>query len=464
MGRVAFASLVLGATPLTAQGTSAYELRGRAVEAHRSTLQTRLQQLRLALLDTLRAGAPDLVSRVDPAPPPVPQGYQLLPRLLPDASQPVDTGRRVSLYSWPWTDTLIARADQRVGSLELSLAQSSGKRADYERFVSDFNGVAADRRLIDAHVEHNWFWQRAIAADTARFIHPSRQIDSALRGASWRINSPPAMPRVRMILEDSGPGPVTIRIPIVTDVEDTAFIRSAQSTIERLWAGRVNGLAHRVRLDIRFMSPRSLYCGASVTGCSPPTRGAVVDLPSHLARFPADLAVLTTGGTQPHVLGGRSMILGPRDLAARTLGHEFGHILGFDDAYLRGYRSLGDDGYAIIELVPDRADIMSSSAGGEAQPGHFEQLVANLRAERAMKAGLAAMYERRNPRAAATLFREVLANRADHYGAHFQLAKALDQSGDSTSALMVWKKVLDLARAWGDSSTTAIARSRIGVP
>jgi hypothetical protein len=241
-------------------------------------------------------------------------------------------------------------------------------------------------------------------------------------------------------------------------------MRSAQSTIERLWAGRANGLPHQVRLDIRFISSRALYCGASIAACTPPTRGAAVDLPSHLARFPADLAVLTTGGTQPHVLGGRSMILGPRDLAARTLAHEFGHILGFDDAYLRGYRSLGDDGYAIIELVPDRADIMSSSGGSEVQQRHFEQLVANLRAERAMKAGLAAMYERRNPREATTLFREVLADRPDHYGAHFQLAKALDQAGDSTSALVVWKRVLDLARASGDSSTAAIAARRVGSP
>jgi hypothetical protein len=158
------------------------------------------------------------------------------------------------------------------------------------------------------------------------------------------------------------------------------------------------------------------------------------------------------------------MILGPRDLSARTLAHEFGHILGFDDAYLRGFRNLGADGYAIIELIPDRADLMASSGFGEAQPRHFAQLVAALRANSAMKVGLAMLYERHDPRTAVVFFREVLSNRPDHYGATFQLAKALDQSGDSTVALSVWKRVLDLAQAQGDTATITAAKSRLGIP
>jgi hypothetical protein len=453
--------------PAGGQGTApvaAFEVRGRAVEARRQAMQARLQQLRTAVLDTLNAAAPDMASRLDPAPPPVPQGYQLLPRLLPDAPQPADTGRRASLYSWPWTDTLIDRGMLRIDSLGLALARAGKQRSDYERLVTEFNGVVADRRLIDAHVEHNWFWQRAIAADPVRFGRSSRMIESVLRGGASADLAPPAMPRVRMVLEDSGSGPVTIRVPMLTDIDDTAFAHAAVSTIERLWTARVGERQYRVRVDLRYVSPFALYCVASTSGCTPPARGAVIDPAAHAARFPADLAVLTTGGTQPYVLAGRAMILGPRDLGARTLAHEFGHILGFDDAYLRGYRPLGGDGYAIIELVPDRADIMASSGVGESQPRHFEQLVANLVADRSMKAGLAAMYDRKDPRAAATLFRDVLAHRADHYGATFQLAKALDQSGDSSAALPVWRRMLDMAVAQGDSATIATARRRVGIP
>jgi hypothetical protein len=81
-----------------------------------------------------------------------------------------------------------------------------------------------------------------------------------------------------------------------------------------------------------------------------------------------------------------------------------------------------------------------------------------------MKAGLAAMYERRNPRAAVILFRLVLAERPDHYGATFQLAKALDQSGDTTLADPVWTRMLGLSQAIGDTATTRIVKNRLGIP
>ena len=427
-------------------------------------MQSRLQAARTALLDTLRLAAPDLVAQLDPSPPAVPSGYQLLPRIVPDVPQPADTVRRASLYSWPWTDTLIARGIARIDSLQVRLASRNKHRADYDRLVADFNAIAANRRLIDAHVEHNWFWQRVIASDPPRFQAASRTIDSLLRGIGANPVSLPAMPRVEMLLQDSTPGPLVIRVPVVTDIDDTAFVRAVQSAVEGIWAPRVRGRVHRVVLDVRFVSSRSLYCPGDPPGCSPPSRGAPLDLASHVARFPANLAVLTTGGTQPHVLLGRSMILGPRDVTPRTLAHEFGHILGFNDAYLRGYRALGADGYAIVELIPDRADIMASSGIGEAQARHVELLIANLSADRAMKAGLAAMYERRDPRAAAQSFAEVLTHRPDHYGAVFQLAKALDQAGDSAAAIPLWKRMLDLSRAQADSATLAVVKRRLGLP
>lgn len=439
-----------------------FEARGRQVEAHRTTLQSRIQQLRGALLDSLRGRAPDLIERLDPARPPVAHGYQLLPRIVADAAPPTDTTRRAAVYSWPWTDTLIARTDNSV-EVMMARLRVPKTRASYDSLVQAFNQIAADRRLIDAHVEHNWFWQRAIAVDTARFSYASTLIENGLVGGSIPTLVP-GMPRVEMSLRDSSAGPVTIGIPIITDVEDTAFVRAAQATIEALWTTRIAGREYRALLDIRFVSPRSLYCPTSSPSCAPPSPGAAVDLPSHIARFPATLAVLTTGGTQPHVIGGRSMILGPRDLSRKTLGHEFGHILGFDDAYLRGYRSLGSDGYAIIEWIPDRDDIMAASGIGFTQPRHFLQLVANLRSDRAMKAGLQAFYDQKNPRAAVALFGEALTNRPDHYGATFQLAKALDQAGDSTAAVPMWRRVLEMARTARDSTTAAIAAGRLRVP
>ena len=65
------------------------------------------------------------------------------------------------------------------------------------------------------------------------------------------------------------------------------------------------------------------------------------DLQAHIARFPRDGAVLTTGANLTHVTPGRCVVLGPQDIAPHVLAHELGHILGFKDMYFRGYRDLG---------------------------------------------------------------------------------------------------------------------------
>jgi hypothetical protein len=43
-----------------------------------------------------------------------------------------------------------------------------------------------------------------------------------------------------------------------------------------------------------------------------------------------------------------------------VLAHEFGHVLGLRDAYFRGYRDLGADGYQVMEVVADPDDIMGA--------------------------------------------------------------------------------------------------------
>jgi cytochrome c-type biogenesis protein CcmH/NrfG len=107
---------------------------------------------------------------------------------------------------------------------------------------------------------------------------------------------------------------------------------------------------------------------------------------------------------------------------------------------------------------------MASPGFGKVTARHFEQLEPNLRADRAMRMGLSAMYETGDAVAAVRLFRETLRVRADHYGATFQLARALDRTGDSTAATVVWKRMLELATAQHDEATVKTVRSRLGLP
>jgi len=82
--------------------------------------------------------------------------------------------------------------------------------------------------------------------------------------------------------------------------------------------------------------------------------------------------------------------------------------------------------------------------------------------EALMKSGLDALYVKRNPEAAVKAFRKVLAKSPAHYGANFQLAKALDQAGKPAEAVPQWEKSLAMAEAIRDEETADTARKRLG--
>ena len=78
-----------------------------------------------------------------------------------------------------------------------------------------------------------------------------------------------------------------------------------------------------------------------------------------------------------------------------------------------------------------------------------------------MKAGLDALYEKRDPNAAAAEFRKVLERNPTHYGATYQLATALDRAGKPAEARPLWEKVVKMAEAFKDQGTLATARARL---
>ena len=82
----------------------------------------------------------------------------------------------------------------------------------------------------------------------------------------------------------------------------------------------------------------------------------------------------------------------------------------------------------------------------------------------AMTAGLDALYKQRDATAAVAEFRKVLALNPNHYGANFQLAKALDAAGQTDAARAQWEKVLSMAEAAKDQPTIDTARARLAGP
>lgn len=78
-----------------------------------------------------------------------------------------------------------------------------------------------------------------------------------------------------------------------------------------------------------------------------------------------------------------------------------------------------------------------------------------------MKAGLDALYEKKDALAAIVEFRKVLEMNPDHYGATFQLAKALDAAGKPAEARPLWAKALKMAEGFKDAETAKLAKERL---
>jgi hypothetical protein len=184
-----------------------------------------------------------------------------------------------------------------------------------------------------------------------------------INGTINRMQSPPFVVTERL------PHQWIFRVPIYTDIEDQDFVASVKQSIESIWQLRNGENAFRVELDISYLSTDHLYVDAEK-----PIKGENINILRHLGRFPSGGAILTTGALTTHVQN-YAIVLGPHAIAPRVLAHEFGHILGFRDGYVRGYRNLGKNGFQIMEVISDPNDLMAAPITGVVLPTHFEMML-----------------------------------------------------------------------------------------
>jgi hypothetical protein len=415
------------ATAVVAQAvpspTAAYVQRGDVAEARYQVYRERLQRLYDVLYTRMSSHTPDLLPQLEAAAPkPVPQGYQILPNLVPD-SPPAQRPRAQSAwYSWPRTEELIAREMHKLDGLaaeldHLATLPVTEQKAAYEKVVAAYGPLPQAQRTIDAHIHYNRLWQRVIAYNKPDYDRQTALHDAVLerqaildglrtpdeatfRTALSEIKSIagdqtrdalerelrereqtlarqihaatealPPPPFLR--LEHPTPHLWIVHVPFYTDIEDAEFVHAFQSAIESTWHVRDGEDEFRVQLPITYVSATQLYGQQTV-----PSKGTPITLAAHVALFPPDGGVLTTGASTTHVTVGHCIALGPHALAPHVLAHEFGHILGFKDVYFRGYRDLGADGYQVMEVVADPEDIMGAPGSGPVLRRHFEQIIA----------------------------------------------------------------------------------------
>ena len=107
----------------------------------------------------------------------------------------------------------------------------------------------------------------------------------------------------------------------------------------------------------------------------PPATGNPPHANTHVARFPVDRGVLTTGSNRTFSIPGRYIVVGPNRLTGRSMAHESGHFLRFTDSYIRNARNLGRVGSGRLEIMPDGLDLMSATRSGFVRLSHFKSLL-----------------------------------------------------------------------------------------
>jgi len=400
-----------------------YIRRGDEVEARTKAYRESLERFYNGFALILKEDERDLYEKLKGASPtPVVYGYQVLPRIVPDAARPTTRPRATSTsFSWRRVESFLDTDIPRLDRLEETLARLSGAarkeaRDALESMISEYRVLAANQKLIESHIQYNRFWQREIDRNRARYhewtaLHDAvleRQAildalsaadDTAFRRALSGIQGMDRQ-RVREHLEselgererqlsreiheatDAITLPSFLRVehptshlwivhvPFSTDIEDAAFVRLFRTAVEHVWRVRDGDEEFRVQLAITAVPATELYRNRTA-----PRHGEQIDLQKHIARFPQDGGVLTTGANSTHVTGGRCIVLSPHDLAPHVLAHEFGHVLGFRDVYFRSFRDLAADGYEVMEVVADPEDIMGAPGSGPVLRRHFERII-----------------------------------------------------------------------------------------
>jgi hypothetical protein len=394
----------------------AYIQRGSEIQNEFQSYSDALADYYRRLSAALHSEVPELVADLR-APDTKAPGYQILPRLTPDdlAETPA-LGQ--SAYSWPQTQRLISRARHRLAGLEMQLHRtqsldSAPRRAALEKLARDYPGLRQDLANVEAHVQYNRFWQSIIAADRASYDRATLLYRDVVAREHVRdelryfdgifANSPVALQPAFGLLSladlpetltrreallgeriDGALGQITtpvfvtlerrahewiFRVPLYTDIEDRNFIAAAKRTIEAVWRLTENDDTYRVEIEVSYLPGEVLYADSAT-----PAEGEKIAIREHLGHFPANAAILTTGALTTHVEN-NAIVLGPDSISPRVLAHEFGHVLGFRDRYIRGYRDLGKDGFEVLEAIADPRDIMGAPAMGLVLPAHFDNLI-----------------------------------------------------------------------------------------
>lgn len=331
---------------------------------------------------------PELAERLSPEPPqPMVWGYGVVPELRENAPLKSIAATEM-VYSIESLSTMFPGAFRDAAVL----ARRAQDQPTLPLKAAALEYLRLKERLanLDQRIAYHEFWQkdivrargwydgrnaivalarqRRVLAQSGQFPDKVAELTAEIIGAVA-----PFAPQEALVVERVENGERVLRVRVATDIEDAAFLEAFRAAVDETWSQSeaARSLRFRIVLELETIAPVELYPEG------PPERASPVDLDQHLARFPEGFKVLTTGARSLH--SGKGYVqLGPTAVMPRVLAHEFGHLLGFVDAYLRGYEGDPDGpfGVRVVEWTGLMDNLMGGPAAGRVTREMIEQLLA----------------------------------------------------------------------------------------
>ena len=352
--RLVVAFVLLGPWIL-ASGPPAWHESHDRLCTQRDRLAEELASAHAVLLSRARFEQPALVPQLSQPPASRPHGYGIVPELREDGPETPVTARE-NAYS---LERLEGELQNDLHDAATLVAAATG--SPLEAQVLELERLSKRLRNFEEHLDYHATWQRAIVeqpdffADRNRLVAEARELNAERRGGGppERIAErsrtlleriAPFTPTPKLRIETREDGSQVLPVVLYTDIENDEFLAAFEHAVETHFERAPGPSAPRfsIELEIRRISPSTLYPEGA------PARGAAIDISAHLARFPDGALILTTGADSTHAWTGRCIVLGPGPDTRRTLAHEFAHLLGFRDAYLRGYDGDPHGPYGVI--------------------------------------------------------------------------------------------------------------------
>lgn len=364
-----------------AQDKKGWELALDYLQSQVEEYRTRLDKTKAIL--TRRTGADErMLARITP---PIPaaraQGYGVLPEIVADQAI-VDVALHRNTFS---ISNLTSRAAPiwRDG-FQLVAQAETGELAT---LVPEFERLRGHLSWAQAQISYHRYWQKAVLEHERFFKLRNRIVEDAelLRRLVTDKGDAKEIERLRTLIEAKiapfqktaglvvragHDGALELLVHVVTDIADVAFLSTFEKAVDTAFnqSAAARAKRFRIRLTIERLDAKKLGV---------PKHGTAVDEDAHVARFPKGKLVLTTGAKSTHAFVGHYIQFGVNPMRPRELAHEFGHLLGFSDAYLRGFEGQPDGklGCTLVEYGGLQDDLMGSPRQGRVTARMIKRLL-----------------------------------------------------------------------------------------